>query len=91
MDPEAFLKATAGQKEPTHEGAPVSQLQRVINSAARQACSMPRAVEQPALSRPNVALANPGDLVARAFAILAEETKEWQTRRAPNFSRESRR
>ena len=35
---------------------------------------------------PNALMADPGDLVARALTILAEETAEWRARRAANFS-----
>jgi hypothetical protein len=43
-------------------------------------------MQKAAPSAPSALVANPGDLVARALAILAEETAEWHARRGENLS-----
>jgi hypothetical protein len=48
------------------------------NRAAR------RPAQQAAPLAESALLANPGDLVARALAILAGETEAWHSRRAAN-------
>jgi hypothetical protein len=45
-----------------------------------------RPARKAAPSMPSALVADPGDLVARALAILAEETAEWHARRAEDFT-----
>jgi hypothetical protein len=81
MDRDAFLKAAAGPQRPT--GAlPLLPLLGRADATLRQARNAQRAVGQAAPVAPSAAVADPGDLVARALAILAEENELWQTRRA---------
>jgi hypothetical protein len=52
-----------------------------VNAAAARAREEHRLAEQAVPSAPSALVADPGDLVTRALAILAEETETWQTRR----------
>jgi hypothetical protein len=79
MDRSVFLKAAAGpQRQP---GAlPLSPLPGSVDAAAAQT----RNAHQPLQQGPPSALgvsAEPGDLVARALATLAEEAEVLQARR----------
>ena len=62
---------------------PLSHLPSIVDAAAAQACDARRPAQQAA---PSELVADPGDLVARALAILAEEAEAWQARRAANLS-----
>jgi hypothetical protein len=89
MDRDALLKAAAGPQRPT--GAPpLSPLPDSADAAVRQARDARRTVGQAVSVTPGSGTADPGDLVARALAILAEENELWQARRAATPSRGSR-
>lgn len=64
---------------------PLSKVPNVYNPAAAQAGSPCPLERQAAPFTSNAAVAGPGDLVARALMILAEETEAWQARRAPDL------
>jgi hypothetical protein len=81
MHRDAFLKAAAAPQRPT--GAlPLSPLLGRADATHRQARDAPRAVGQAMPVAPGAAVTDPGDLVARALAILGEDNELWQTRRA---------
>jgi hypothetical protein len=63
----------------------LSSLPRIVEAAAGQA-SQARQAGRPAAPFASSALAPDFDeLMARAFAILAEETEAWRARRAANL------
>lgn len=52
---------------------PISRVASIVEEAAAQARGAPRSPPQTASSAPSAVAADPGDLVARALAILAEQ------------------
>ena len=83
MDRGAFLNAAAGDQRQTVPGAlPLSRLPRLVHAgrsgAPQNASRLGDPSVQEALPGPT---ADPGDLVVRALAILAEEAEAWQARR----------
>jgi hypothetical protein len=75
------------QRRPAPRAMPLSHLPSIVGADAAQTYDARRPVQQAAPSAPPSALvADPGDLVARALAILAEEAEAWQARRAANLS-----
>ena len=69
---------------------PFSHLPTILDSAgaARDARGLAHHAMPAAPSAP---VADPGDLVARALAILAEETETWHARRTANLTPQSAR
>jgi hypothetical protein len=61
-----------------------SRLGKTANAVTTSAWSGRLPAQQAALSVPIAAAADPGDLVARALTILAEETEAWHARRGAN-------
>jgi hypothetical protein len=61
---------------------PIAHLPSVSDTA--QSCDARRPVQQVAPSVQSILVADPGDLVARALEILAEETEAWDIRQASN-------
>jgi hypothetical protein len=66
-------------------------LPSILDAAATKTRDPYRAVQQPVPSGPSALMSDPGALVARALAILSEETAAWHERRAANPSRGSTR
>ena len=63
----------------------ISHLPGIVDATVGQARDARRPVQQAVLSAPSTPVADPGDLVARALAILAEETEAWHARLAANL------
>ncbi len=91
MDRRAFLKGTAGNPRQPISGAPrLPHLPGFVDAAVAQTRAPLNAsrlagpsVQQAPPSAPRL-MTDPGDLVARALAILAEEDEAWQARRFLN-------
>jgi hypothetical protein len=84
-------RAPDKQRRPASKAMAPPQLPSMLHAAAAQARDRRQPVEQPSLSSPLVSMSDPGDLVARAIAILSEETAAWHERRKTNFSARSTR
>jgi len=61
-------------------------LPNILDTAAHRAGGPRRPVDQDAPSAPSVPMSDPGDIVARALAILSEGTAAWRGLRAANLS-----
>jgi len=62
--------------------ARLSDLSRVV-AAPATGWSGGRVMPKGVPIAPNAMMVDPGDLVARALAIIAEETQAWQARQTP--------
>jgi hypothetical protein len=73
------------QGRPAPRGGPISYFPGAVDAAPAPARNPRPPVQQAAPSAPGALVADPGDLVARALTILAEETEAWHARRAANL------
>ena len=82
------------QRRPALAATPLSHLPSIVDPAPpcgvdpAPSSDARRPVQQAAPSAQSALLGDPGDLVARALAVLAEETGAWHARRAANLLRE---
>jgi hypothetical protein len=80
LSSEQFVRQSPPQlRGASPAGMPFSHLPTILDpAAARDARDL---AQHATPAAPNAPVANPGDLVARALAILAEETEAWRARR----------
>jgi hypothetical protein len=70
---------------------PISQLPKILESAAAAAPDARNPLRRAAPASSHAPAVDPGELVARALAILAEEKQAWQTRQAAKLPSRSTR
>jgi hypothetical protein len=68
-----------------------SELRRVVDTAFAPARGGRQPTQQSAPSTPSALSGDPGDLVASALAILAEDAEAWRIRRNGNLAPRSER
>jgi hypothetical protein len=76
------------QRSPGVRGVLLSQLPRIVAAPATAWYDGRPALKSVPIA-PNAMMVNPGDLVARALRIIAEETQAWQVRQASPPPREN--
>jgi hypothetical protein len=74
-------KRPQDQRSPAIRGGRLSHLPRIVTAPAT-AWYDGRPVLKNVPIAPNAMMVDPGDLVARALTIIAEETQAWQVRQA---------